>query len=70
MGIGRGPEGGGAAAEDLAGGEQMGVDLQPDDGFVFQFLSPKLIEGYINRESLSRQRFQGFDRENPDPQVV
>ena len=40
MGIGRGPEGGGAAAEDLAGGEQMGVDLQPDDGFVLQFLPP------------------------------
>jgi hypothetical protein len=45
MGIGRGPEGGGAAAEDLAGGEQMGVDLQPDDGFVFQRFPPEFTPG-------------------------
>jgi hypothetical protein len=66
MGIGRSPERGGAAAEDLAGGEQMGVDFQPDDGFVLQFLPPEFIEGYLNRESLSRQGFQGFAGENPD----
>jgi hypothetical protein len=66
MGIGRGPKRGGAPAEDLAGSEQMGVDLQPDNGFVFQCLSPELIEGYLNRESLSRQGSQGFEGENPD----
>jgi hypothetical protein len=65
MGIGWGPEGGGAAAENLAGGEQMGMDLQPDDGFVLQCLPPECaqpFEGYLNSESLSRQGFQGFDR--------
>ena len=45
MGIGRGPEGGGAAAEYLAGGEQVGVDLQPDNGLVFQSLPPEFIPG-------------------------
>ncbi len=65
LGIGRGPEGGGAAAEDLAGGEQMGVDLQPDNGFVLHFLPPEIIEGYLNGEGLSRHGSRGFGREIP-----
>jgi len=32
--VGPGPEPGGAAAEDLRGGQELGVHLQPDDGFV------------------------------------
>ena len=60
LGVGRRPEGGGAAAKDLAGGEQMGMDFQPDDGLVFHFLPPGIIEGYPNGESLSRQGRRGL----------
>jgi len=42
LGVGRGSEMGGAAAENLAGGQEFGVDFQPDNRFVCHHLNLSL----------------------------
>jgi hypothetical protein len=45
LGVGGPPENRGAAAKDFGRSQQLGVNLQPDDGFVGHFLPPKITEG-------------------------
>ena len=55
VGVGRGAERGGAAAEDLALGVHLGVDFQPDHGFKFHGCSRGVRVGPGGRRRWSRR---------------